>query len=187
LLQSSIVNKELTGNEYFKRIYIMVDLVLREENLINRIFLIRGEKVMLDFDLAMLYETEAKRLKASVRRNIDRFPGDFMFELTKEEYNSLRTKFSSSNRGGIRYMPYAFTEQGVAMLSTVLKSKKAIEVNIAIMRIFVQLRKIANIHKELFERIENLETNFESLKDLVRSLLIQETKPKRKIGFIEAE
>ncbi|MGA2295946.1 MAG: ORF6N domain-containing protein [FCB group bacterium] len=166
----------------------MADLAIREENLINRIYLIRGEKVMLDFDLAMLYETETRILKQAVRRNIKRFPADFMFVLTKIEWNELITNCDNlRNRKFSPSLPFAFTEQGVAMLSTVLKSEKAIDVNIAIMRIFVQLRKIANIHKELFNRIENLETGFESLKDLVRSLLIQETKPKRRIGFIADE
>ena len=162
----------------------MDEIALKEENLINRIYMIRGEKVMLDFDLALLYETETKRLKESVKRNIVRFPTDFMFELTKEEFEILRSQFATSKQGGIRYMPFAFTEQGVAMLSTVLKSGKAIEVNIAIMRTFVNLRRMAGIHSELFSRIENLETGFDSLKDLVKSLLIQESKPKRRIGFI---
>jgi hypothetical protein len=115
-----------------------------------------------------------------------------MFELTKEEFYSLRCQIVTSNyktqniissRGGTRYLPFAFTEQGVAMLSSILNSKKAITVNIAIMRTFVQLRRIASLHSEIFERIENLETGFESLKDLVRSLLIQEEKPKMRIGF----
>ena len=93
----------------------------------NKIHEIRGYKVMLDFDLALLYNVENKRLKEAVRRNINRFPDDFMFELTEIEFNSLRTQFASSNRGGIRYMPFAFTEQGIAMLSSVLKSNKAID------------------------------------------------------------
>ena len=93
----------------------------------NKIYEIRGCKVMPDFDLALLYELENKRLKASVRRNINRFPEDFMFELTQIEFDNLRTKFSSSSYGGLRYMPFAFTEQGVAMLSSVLKSDKAID------------------------------------------------------------
>jgi hypothetical protein len=158
----------------------MEELTLKEENLINRIY------------LAILYETETKQLKRAVKRNIDRFPEDFMFELTKEEFYSLRCQIVTSNyktqniissRGGTRYLPFAFTEQGVAMLSSILNSKKAITVNIAIMRTFVQLRRIASLHSEIFERIENLETGFESLKDLVRSLLIQEEKPKMRIGF----
>ncbi|MBM2814291.1 MAG: DNA-binding protein [Ignavibacteria bacterium] len=163
----------------------LVPSLIAEDSLINRIYFIRGEKVMLDFDLAELYETETKQLKRAVKRNIERFPSEFMFELTKEEF--LRCQFGTSNkvsqigaskRGGIRYLHYAFTEHGVAMLSSILKSKRAIEINIAIIKAFVHLRKVANLHKELFDRIENLETGFESLKDLVTSLLIQETKPK---------
>jgi hypothetical protein len=153
------------------------ELAIREENLINRIYYIRGEKVMLDFDLAMLYETETRILKQAVRRNIKRLPDDFMFILTRQELNNLRSQFVTSSWGGIRYLPFAFTEQGVAMLSSVLKSDKAIEVNIAIMRTFVQLRKIANLHKEIFERIENLETGFESLKDLVKKYLFRKQNP----------
>ena len=113
----------------------------------NRIYEIRGERVMLDFDLAQLYETETKRLKETVKRNLQRFPKDFMFQLTKDEFeslrfqietlekqdNSLRTQIATSNRGGTRYMPFAFTEQGVAMLSGILNSDKAINMNIAIM------------------------------------------------------
>ena len=94
----------------------------------NKIFEIRGFKVMLDFDLALLYSIENKRLKEAVRRNINRFPNDFMFELVEIEFNSLRTQIATSNRGGLRYMPFAFTEQGIAMLSSVLNSEKAIEV-----------------------------------------------------------
>jgi hypothetical protein len=161
----------------------MNEIALREENLINRIYVIRGVKVMLDFDLAMLYEIETKVLKQSVKRNIKRFPNDFMFVLTRQELTNLRSQIVTSSWGGIRYMPYAFTEQGVAMLSSVLKSDKAIDVNIAIMRTFVQLRNYAFLHKEIFDRIDNLETGFESLKELVKSLLIQETKPKNRIGF----
>lgn len=161
----------------------MEEIALREENLINRIYLIRGEKVMLDFDLAVLYETETRTLKQAVRRNIKRFPSDFMFVLTRQELNNLTSQFVMSNYGGLRHLPFAFTEQGVAMLSTILKSEKAIEVNIAIMRTFVQLRKYASIHKEIFERIDNLEYNYESLKELVKSILIQEIKPKNRIGF----
>jgi hypothetical protein len=162
----------------------MQEISVREENLINHIYLLRGEKVMLDYDLAQLYKTETRILKQSVRRNIQRFPEDFMFILTRKEFNNLTSQSVISSYGGTRYLPFAFTEQGVAMLSTILKSERAIEVNIAIMRIFVQLRKYTYLHKEIFERLDNLETDFESLKDLVESLLIQETKPKRKIGFI---
>ena len=110
----------------------------------SKIYEIRGQRVMLDFDLAALYQVETRVLKQSVRRNIERFPSDFMFELTADEFNSLkdslRSHFVISNKGGIRYMPFAFTEQGVAMLSSVLKSAAAIQTNIAIMRAFVAMR-----------------------------------------------
>jgi len=115
----------------------------------SKIVVLRDEKVMIDRDLAELYSVETKQLKRAVRRNIDRFPADFMFELTREEYNSLRSHFGTSSWGGTRYLPMAFTEQGVAMLSSVLNSKRAIEVNIAIMRAFVQLRKITSSQKQL--------------------------------------
>ena len=110
----------------------------------SKIYEIRGQRVMLDFDLAALYQVETRVLKQAVRRNIERFPSDFMFELTADEFNSLkdslRSPFVISNTGGIRYMPFAFTEQGVAMLSSVLKSAAAIQTNIAIMRAFVAMR-----------------------------------------------
>jgi hypothetical protein len=128
----------------------------------NKIFEIRGQKVMLDFDLAELYETETKYLKRAVRANIRRFPSDFMFELTKEEWESLRCNFSTSNsRGGTRYMPFAFTEQGVSMLSSVLNSDKAIDMNIAIMRAFVYIRQYALTHKDLTNKIKELESVYD--------------------------
>jgi phage regulator Rha-like protein len=118
------------------------------------IHIIRSEKVLLDVDLASLYEVEVKTLKRSVKRNMNRFPSDFMFELSKEENNNLRYNFGTSSWGGSRYQQFAFTEQGVAMLSSVLNSPKAIEVNIAIMRAFVQMRKFLESHKELALKIE---------------------------------
>lgn len=129
----------------------------------NRIYEVRGLKVMLDFDLAELYETETKYLKRSVRANIRRFPPDFMFELIKEEWELLRCNFSTSNqRGGTRYMPFAFTEQGVSMLSSVLNSDKAIDVNIAIMRAFVYVRQYALSHKDLSEKIKEIENKYDT-------------------------
>jgi hypothetical protein len=115
---------------------------------------------MLDSDLAELYETETKRLKEAVRRNIDRFPSDFMFELDKNEFESLRTQIASSNRGGTRYFPFVFTEQGVAMLSSVLNSAKAIEVNIQIVRAFVLLRQYALTHSDLTYKLKELESRY---------------------------
>ncbi|MFZ4613906.1 MAG: ORF6N domain-containing protein, partial [Bacteroidia bacterium] len=126
----------------------------------NKIVEIRGVKVMLDFDLAELYEVETKRLKESVKRNMKRFPKDFMFELTKTEFENLRTQFATSKRGGTRYLPFAFTEQGVAMLASILNSDKAIEVNIAIMRAFVFIRHYALSHKELSEKLSAIEKKY---------------------------
>ena len=123
----------------------------------NSIHEIRGQKVILDFDLAKMYQVETKRLKESVRRNIRRFPEDFMFELSTEEWVILRTQFATSSWGGQRYNPYAFTEQGIAMLSSVLNSEIAIDINIAIMRAFVMIRQFALTYQELNEKLIELE------------------------------
>ena len=123
----------------------------------NSIHEIRGKKVILDFDLAKMYQVETKRLKESVRRNIRRFPEDFMFELSTEEWVILRTQFATSSWGGQRYNPYAFTEQGIAMLSSVLNSEIAIDINIAIMRAFVMIRQFALTYQELNEKLIELE------------------------------
>ena len=123
----------------------------------NRIYELRGERVMLDKDLAELYETETKSLNLAVKRNIKRFPSDFMFQLTKEEFESLRLQIETSKgRGGTRYLPYAFTEQGVAMLSGILNSDKAINMNIAIMRAFVEIRKILLKQHDLKEQLKEI-------------------------------
>ena len=156
----------------------------------NRIFVIRGHKVMLDFHLAELYGVEAKALKRATRRNVDRFPHDFMFELTDEEYDILRSQFGTSSWGGRRYSPYAFTEQGVAMLSSVLRSQRAIHVNIEIIRAFVKLREILSTHKELAFKLKQLETKVErhdeelqTIFEAIRQLMSIPEKPKRPIGF----
>jgi len=126
----------------------------------NSIHEIRGKKVILDFELAKLYGSETKRLKESVRRNSKRFPIDFMFELTHDEWTNLRSQNASSSWGGQRYLPFAFTEQGVAMLSSVLNSERAIEVNITIMRAFVMMRQWALTHQELSKRLDALEQQY---------------------------
>ena len=161
----------------------------------KKIYEIRGQKVMLDFDIAELYESETKRLKEAVRRNIERFPEDFMFELTRDEYNSLRTQFASLEKGTgkfSKFNPFAFTEQGVAMLSGVLKSKKAVEVNIAIMRAFVFIRQYALTHKDLTEKLKELETRynrqFADVYEAIRYLMDDKQnrddwKKRRQIGF----
>lgn len=160
----------------------------------NKIYEFCGIKVMLDFDLAELYEVETKRLKEAVRRNINRFPNDFMFELTQKEYDFLRSQFATSKagRGGTRYMPFAFTEQGVAMLSSVLNSEKAIEVNITIIRTFVALRQFALNFKEIADKLKALETQYnKQFKDVYEALnyLVEEKKEtqnhknRKRIGF----
>ena len=132
----------------------------------KKIYEIRGKQVMLDFDLALLYGVETKVLKQGVKRNIRRFPVDFMFELTQEEFNSLRSQFVTSNkRGGIRYMPFAFTEQGVAMLSSILKSETAIEINISIIRAFVAVRKYLSMASNQIKEIEELKQRMKALEE----------------------
>src|SRR5437868_4438883 len=116
-----------------------------------------AKKVMLDFDLAVLYGVETKQLKRQVKRNIERFPDDFMFELTRKEFDNLRSQFGTSSWGGIRHLPYAFTEQGVAMLSSVLSSKRAISVNVQIMRVFTRMRDLLVTHKDILHKLEHLE------------------------------
>ena len=139
----------------------------------RKIFLIRGHRVMLDSDLAELYGVETKYLVRQVKRNLARFPADFMLCLTAAEF--LRCQSVTSKRGGRRYLPYVFTEQGVAMLSSVLGSDKAIEVNILIMRAFVRLRQLLNTHKELARKLEELEkkydAQFKSVFDAIKALM----------------
>ena len=158
----------------------------------NKILLIRGKKVMLDRDLAELYEVKTKQLTRQVRRNITRFPGDFMFRLTMDEYKSLRRQFGTLKRGQhSKYLPCVFTEQGVAMLSSILNSERAIQVNIAIMRVFVRLKEIISTHKELAHRLMELERRMEKkdeeikvIFNVIRELMEPPSKkPKRKIGF----
>lgn len=165
----------------------MNKLILKETTIATQIHFIRSEQVMLDFDLAILYGVETKVLKQSVKRNMERFPNDFMFELSTQEWNNLRSQFVTSSWGGIRYQPFAFTEQGVAMLSGILKSERAIEVNIAIMRTFVQLRKLMHSNKELSLKIESLEMKydeqFQIVFDAIKQLIKEENKPRKMIGF----
>jgi ORF6N domain len=178
----------------------------------RRILLLRGEKVMLDSDLAELYGVETKALNQAVQRNLERFPGDFMFQLSTEESQlvlrsqtvtsngesggdplktkgSLRSQIVTSNvgRGGRRYRPYVFTEQGVAMLSSVLASPRAVQVNIVIMRTFVQLRQMLSSHADLARKLAALEGKYDKqfrvVFDVIRELMNEKKKPKREIGF----
>jgi len=164
--------------------------VIPVESIVSKILLVRSEKVLLDKDLAELYGVETKQLKRAVRRNINRFPKDFMFQLTEKEFDSLRSQFGTSSWGGTRYLPMAFTEQGVAMLSTVLNSERAIAVNIAIMRAFVQLRKIMTSHRELARKLSELEEHLqdhdqqiEAIFDAIRQLMSPQERSKKRIGF----
>lgn len=133
--------------------------LIPDELVMNKIHLVRGKRIMLDSDLADLYNIETKRLKEGVRRNLNRFPGDFMFELSAEEHESLRTQIASSKagRGGARYLPMAFTEQGVAMLSSVVNSETAIRVNIHIIRVFTKMREMLLTHKDILSKLEKVE------------------------------
>ena len=127
------------------------------ESVLTKIYVIRGQKVILDRDIALLYEVETNYLKRQVRRNADRFPEDFMFELTPEEFKNLRSQFGISSWGGNRYLPMAFTEQGVGMLSGVINSGKAVQMHIAIVRAFVALRQVALQNKQVAEKLRALE------------------------------
>jgi hypothetical protein len=161
------------------------------ERINKAIRLLRGEKVMLDEDLATLYEVPTKVLLQAVKRNSERFPPDFMFRLNTAEFRFLRSQIVTSKReerrGGRRYLPYAFTEQGVAMLSTVLGSRRAIAVNIEIMRAFVKLRAILATHVELARKIEEMERKYDAqfkvVFDAIGELMMPPEKPKRRIGF----
>jgi ORF6N domain len=158
----------------------------------NKIYEIRGHKVMLDFDLAEMYGVETKVFKQSIKRNSNRFPSDFMFTLTQKEFQDLRSQIVTSSWGGTRYLPSAFTEQGVAMLSSVLNSQKAIDVNISIMRIFVAIRQTAIQHKDLAEKILKLEKKYnKNFKDIFKAIdylvnekqIQQNFKDRKRIGF----
>jgi hypothetical protein len=171
-----------------------ISVLIPEERIIDKIYLIRGQKVMLDRDLAKLYGLETKVLKQQVKRNIERFPDDFMFELTKDEFANWRSQFvtSNSDRMGLRYVPMVFTEHGVLMLSSVLNSKQAISVNIQIMRIFTRIRQmltdtlslkleIEDIKKKLQNQDKNIEIVFSYLDELITKQ--EDTTPRKRIGF----
>jgi hypothetical protein len=171
---------------------------LPPERVEKRILQVRGHKVMLDADLAALYGVAVGRLNEAVRRNIDRFPSDFMFQLTKEEMETLRAQLATSNLksqfafsrsgwGGRRTRPHAFTEQGVAMLSSVLRSKRAVQVNIEIMRAFVRLRRMVISHEEMARRVDTLEkkydAQFKAVFDAIRQLMAAPEPRRRPVGF----
>ncbi len=168
------------------------DLPIPVERIEKAILLIRGQRVMLDSGLAELYGVTTKRRNEQVRRNASRFPADFMFQLDEKETSALRSQFATSKkgRGGRRYLPYVFTGQGVAMLSSVLKSERAIEVNIAIMRVFVRLREMMATQKELALKLRELEGRIQdhdeqivAIFEAIRQLMTPPEKPRKRIGF----
>ncbi len=172
----------------------MSQLAIPSERIEQAILLIRGQKVMLDCDLAELYAVETSNLNKAVKRNLDRFPEDFMFQLTREEWDALRFQIGTSNktaRGGRRYFPYAFTEQGVAMLSSVLRSKRAVKVNIEIMRAFVRLRQLMATHADLARKLADLERKydkqFQVVFEAIRQLMTPPDPPRRPIIGFQAE
>ena len=171
-----------------KSLVVTSKSALPAERIERRILLIRGQKVMLSPDLAELYEVEPRVLVQAVSRNRERFPEDFMFQLTRVELANLKSQIVTSSWGGVRRAtPYAFTEQGVAMLSSVLRSPRAVQVNIAIMRAFVELREMLASHRDLARRFDEMESKydaqFKAVFDAIRELMIPPAKPRRRIGF----
>ena len=161
-----------------------------DERIASKIILVRGQKVILDRDLADLYGVETRVLKQAVRRNRDRFPEDFMFEFSDEELKNWRSQFvtsGSADKMGLRYMPFAFTEHGVLMLSNVLKSKQAIQVSIQIVRTFTKMREMLSNYRDLKKKIEEIEqrydSRFKTIFEVLNRLLVEEDKPKTRIGF----
>jgi hypothetical protein len=168
----------------------MTDAIVPMERIRQAIYLVRGQKVMLDRDLAVMYGVPTKALKQAVRRNISRFPSDFMFQLDIQEFATLRSQIvtsKSDRRGGTQYIPMAFTEQGIAMLSSVVNSERAIHVNIAIMRAFGQLRALLATHADLARKLEELEkkydAQFRAVFDAIRQLMAPPDPPRKQIGF----
>jgi phage regulator Rha-like protein len=166
-------------------------LAIAEERIIDKIYLIRGKKVMLDRDLAELYGVETRRLKEQVNRNLERFPSHFMFELTKEENENLRSQNATLKQGAFsKYLPYAFTEHGVLMLSNVLKSGRAIEMSIKIIDVFVKLREMLSTHKDILLKLEQLERkvtghdgDIQLIFTALKKLLSPPQEPRPRIGF----
>lgn len=169
----------------------MTNLILKPENIAVLVHAVRGEKVLLDGDLAVLYDVPTKALNQAVKRNAERFPADFMFQLTADEWAAMRSQTVTASRRNIGSPPYVFTEQGVAMLSSVLRSPRAVEVNIAIMRTFVQLRRLMDSNRDLARKIEAMERKydeqfsvvFDAIKQLIAEDETRKARPRRRIGF----
>ena len=169
-----------------------LQVLVAEQKILNKIYVVRGAKVMVDKDLAEMYGVETKQLKRQVKRNIDRFPKDFMFQLTKKEFEILRSQIGTSSWGGTRYLPMAFSEQGIAMLSSILNSKTAIEVNIRVIRVFTKLREYALTHKEILFQLAKLEKevkgnskDIENIFMVMKELLEKHSAPpkRNRIGY----
>ncbi len=165
-------------------------VIIPDELIMNNIYLLRGQKVMLDHDLAKLYQVEKKRLNEQVSRNKERFPGDFMFQVNKEEFHNLKSQIATSSWGGLRKLPYAFTEQGVAMLSGILNSSTAIRVNIQIIRVFTKMRELLLTNKDILLQLEKMENKLTKHDDEIKlifkylkKLLSPQTAKKERIGF----
>ena len=162
-----------------------------EDFVTSRIYMLRGQKIIFDFDLAQLYGIETKMLKRAVKRNLDRFPEDFMFEITPEEFKDLRHQFGTSTWGGTRYMPFAFTEHGVVMLSSVLNTPVAINASIKVVRAFIKLRNTLGAYEELTTRLDSLETDYDNKFDAVfhaiEELKVKKNAPRKLIGFKKKE
>lgn len=168
--------------------------IITDELVMNKIYIIRGQKVMLDFELAKLYQVETKQLKRQVNRNSERFPDDFMFQLNKGEYENLRCQIGTSSWGGARYLPMAFTEQGVAMLSSVLNSPTAINVNVQIIRVFTRMRALLLTQKDILLQLEKIEKKLGGhdeqivlIFDYLKKLLTPLQPPRTRIGFRRKE
>jgi len=167
-----------------------MEIIIPDELILSKIYLIRDQKVMLDSDLALLYGVETKAFNQAVKRNIDRFPEDFMFQLTQDEFNHLRSQNVTSSWGGRRYLPQVFTEMGVAMLSSVLNSDTAIKVNIRIMRVYSKLREMVLTHKDILLKLDQMESqtwqNSEDIQMIfsaLKQLIDPQHPPRRMIGF----
>jgi ORF6N domain len=189
--------KNIAYNVYFTSVLnknirtIMSQLIPNEEIIASHIYTIRNQKVMFDFDLAGIYGLETKMLKRAVKRHIERFPEDFMFELTTEEFQNLRYQFGTSSWGGSRYPPFAFTEHGAVMLASILNSETAVKASLFVVRTFVKLRQLTGSYKELAEKIVQLEgkydTQLEYVFQAIQELSEQKNEPRTLIGFKKEE
>ena len=194
MARSSLNNSYIYGKQAKSMAKKELQALVVEQKILNRIYVIRGQKVMLDTDLAEMYKVETRRLNEQVKRNINRFPKDFMFTLTTKEYENLKSQNAISSWGGRRTLPNAFTEQGVAMLSSILNSDVAIEVNIRIIRVFTKLREYSLTHKEVLLHLSRMEkevkgnsSDIENIFMVLKELIEKQSKPippRRKIGFI---